>query len=86
MWSILDQRWKIILLEERCIIRKEVQKLWIPSIIFGNTENNDVIASDPLAKVTISKEGVFELSGETVVDEINIFTIKLFHPFSFNGF
>ena len=35
--------------------------------------NNDVIASDPLAKVTISKEGVFELSGETVVDEINIF-------------
>ena len=52
---------------------EEVQKLWIPSIIFGNTENNDVIASDPLAKVTISKEGVFDLSSETVVDEINIF-------------
>ena len=52
---------------------EEVQKLWIPNIIFGNTENNDVIGTDPLAKVTISKEGAFSLSDETVVDEINVF-------------
>ena len=52
---------------------EEVQRLWIPNIIFGNTENNDVIGTDPLAKVTISKEGPFSLSDETVVDEINVF-------------
>ena len=38
-----------------------------------NTENNEMVAIDPLAKVTVSREGIFELSDETVVDEINIF-------------
>ena len=32
-----------------------------------------MVAIDPLAKVTVSREGIFELSDETVVDEINIF-------------
>ena len=52
---------------------EEVNKLWIPNIIFGNTENNDVIGTDMLAKITISKEGAFYVSDETVVDEINVF-------------
>ena len=51
----------------------EVERLWIPNIIFDNTKNNDVITFDPLAKVTISREGALILSEETVVDEINVF-------------
>ena len=52
---------------------QEVEKLWIPNIVFDNTENNDVITIDPFAKVTISKEGVFVSADETVVDEVNVF-------------
>ena len=52
---------------------EEVSKLWIPNVIFDNTKNNDVIALDSLAKITISREGALESSDETVVDEINIF-------------
>ena len=52
---------------------QEVEKLWIPNIIFENTENNDVTTLDPLAKVTITKEGFFVSADETVVDELNIF-------------
>ena len=50
-----------------------VERFWIPNIIFSNTEANDVIAIDPLARVTISREGAFVSSDETVLDEINIF-------------
>ena len=48
-------------------------KLWIPKIIFDNTRNNDVMALDDLAKITISKQGKSTLSDETNVDEIEIF-------------
>ena len=49
------------------------EKLWIPRIIFDNTRNNDVMALDDLAKITISKEGKSTPSDETNVDEIEIF-------------
>ena len=50
-----------------------VKKFWIPRIIFDNTEHNDVMTLDNLAKVTISKEGTSAPSDETNVDEIEIF-------------
>ena len=53
--------------------REEVDKLWIPGVIFDNTEFNDVMTLDDLAKVTISREGKSTLSDETVVDEVEIF-------------
>ena len=53
--------------------KEEVEKLWIPSIIFDNTEHNDVMTLDSLAKVTISKEGTSTPSDVTSVDEIDIF-------------
>ena len=49
------------------------EKLWIPRIVFDNTRNNDVMALDDLAKITISKEGKSTPSDETNVDEIEIF-------------
>ena len=53
--------------------REEVEQLWIPSVIFDNTEHNDVMTLDSLAKVTISKEGTSTPSDVTSVDEIDIF-------------
>ena len=53
--------------------REEVEKLWTPGVIFDNTEFNDVMTLDSLAKITISREGSHRLSDETVVDEIEIF-------------
>ena len=52
---------------------EEVGGLWIPRLIFDNTENNDVISLDDLAKVTISRLGTAVSSDETIVDEIDIF-------------
>ena len=52
---------------------KEVEKLWIPKIIFDNTEKNDVTAFDKLVKITIAREGSHVSADETVVDETNVF-------------
>ena len=56
-----------------CPTMEEAESLWIPSIIFDNTENNDVMSLDKLAKVTISKKGNATSSDEAVVNEIEIF-------------
>ena len=53
--------------------KEEVAKLWMPKIIFDNTEHNDIMTLDDLAEVTISKEGSTLMSDDTVVDEIEIF-------------
>ena len=51
----------------------EVEKLWIPKIVFANTENNDIMKMDDLAEVTISREGTSTPADESIVDEIEIF-------------
>ena len=52
---------------------QEGEKLWIPQIIFDNTEHNDVMEMDKLAQVTISREGASTPADDTIVDEIDIF-------------
>ena len=52
----------------------EVQNLWVPNIIFDNTEYNDVTTFDSLAKITIAREGEPTYSEDHVVDEIEIFS------------
>ena len=52
---------------------EEVAMLWIPGIIFDNTEHNDVLIHDNLAKVTVSREGKGISADETIVDEVDIF-------------
>ena len=52
---------------------EEMAKLWIPKIVFDNTEHNDVMKMDDLAEVTISREGISTSADETIVDEVEIF-------------
>ena len=52
---------------------EELEKLWIPKIIFDNTKNNDNMQMDELAEVTISREGISTPADESIVDEIDIY-------------
>ena len=52
---------------------KETQEIWIPNISKGNTEDNEVVGLDNLARLTISREGDAFAADETVVDETDIF-------------
>ena len=51
----------------------EVQNLWIPNIIFDNTEFNDVTFLDSLSTITLSREEEPSYSEDHIVDEIEIF-------------
>ena len=51
----------------------EVEKLWIPFIVFENTENSEATRRSEDAEVTVIREGNFTKSPNEVMDEINIF-------------
>ena len=51
----------------------EVMNMWIPNIIFDNTEFNDVVTLDSLAQITIQREGKPAYSDDHIVDEIEIY-------------
>ena len=55
------------------LTREEIDKLWIPFVVFGNTENNDATKGDDDTEVTITREGDFIMSSPNVIEEINIF-------------
>ena len=55
------------------LTREEIDKIWIPFIVFGNTENNDATTGDDNTEVTITREGDFKMSSSNVIEEINIF-------------
>jgi len=55
---------------------EEVQKLWIPFLVFDNTENNEATKGTEDTELTLSREGDFIGSEDTVVEEINIFEGK----------
>ena len=48
-------------------------QLWIPFIVFSNTENQESTKGDDESEVTITREGNFTESGVQVMEEINIF-------------
>ena len=54
----------------------EVPLIWIPQLIFSNTENNDATISTGGTKIIVIREGNFTRSGYEVVDETNIFEGK----------
>ena len=58
------------------LAREEIQKLWIPFVVFENTENNDATKNDDDTEVTITRESDFVPSLPDILDEINIFTGK----------
>ena len=47
---------------------------WMPSLVFQNTENNELTIADSEAEVTVTREGDISQSDDTVVEEINIFS------------
>ena len=56
------------------LTKEEIDKLWIPFVVFGNTENNDATKGDDDTEVTITREGDFIPSLPDRIEEINIFT------------
>jgi len=53
--------------------RDEVGALWIPYVVFANTENSEAVRGDDESEVTISREGNYKESPVTVKQEINVF-------------
>ena len=53
--------------------RAEIDKLWIPYVVFSNTENSESTKGDDESEVTITREGDFTESSINVKEEINIF-------------
>ena len=53
--------------------REDIDKLWIPFIVFSNTEKSESTKGNDETEVTISREGDFAESAVNVMEEINIF-------------
>ena len=53
--------------------REEIERLWIPFVVFSNTENQEATKGGDETEVTVSREGDFTESSFNVMDEINIF-------------
>ena len=51
----------------------EVEKLWIPFLVFDNTENNEATKGTGDTEITLTREGDYVRSKDDVVEEINIF-------------
>ena len=66
----------------------EVQKIWIPNLIYKNTKNNDnTLDSLESASVTVKKEGNMTRSGQDETDEVEYFKgaenpIKMYQSFT----
>ena len=53
--------------------RAEIDNLWIPFVVFSNTEHQESTKGDDESEVTIAREGNFTESSANVMEEINIF-------------
>ena len=51
--------------------------MWIPYIIFKNTDNNDGMTLETKTEVSVTKEGNFTKSGPEVADEVNVILVIL---------
>jgi hypothetical protein len=51
----------------------EKESIWLPILVFTNTDNNEVTAGDGDSEVTITRESDFVRSESNIVEEINIF-------------
>ena len=52
---------------------EEIDKLWIPYVVFENTEKSEATKSDEDSEVLITREGEYTMSSDEVVEERNIF-------------
>ena len=56
--------------------RNEVEKIWIPFIIFSNTENSEFTEGNKESEISIIREGDFSESTLDITEERNIFVGK----------
>lgn len=56
------------------LTREEIDRLWIPFMVFSNTANNEATQGAANSEVTVSREGNFTRSPRNVLEEIDIFT------------
>ena len=49
----------------------EAASIWIPYIIFKNTDNDEAITTDTKTSISITRGGQFTRSGAEVADEVN---------------
>ena len=49
--------------------------MWIPYIIFKNTDNNDGMTLETKTEVSVTKEGNFTKSGPEVADEVDVIIV-----------
>ena len=55
---------------------QDVQRLWIPFLVFDNTEKNEATKGTEDTELTLTREGDFIGSEDDNVEEINIFEGK----------
>ena len=55
---------------------QEVHKIWIPQLIFSNTENNEATEGVANTEIIVVREGNFTRSDYDIVDETNVFEGK----------
>ena len=53
--------------------KAEIDRLWIPFVVFSNTENQESTKGVDESQVTIAREGNYTESSVHVMEEINIF-------------
>ena len=53
--------------------RDEIDKVWIPYIVFENTEDSEATVGEDETEVTVTREGSYTESSVDVNEEINIF-------------
>ena len=53
--------------------REEIERLWIPFVVFSNTEHQEATKGGDETEVTITREGNYTESSLRVMEEINIF-------------
>jgi len=55
---------------------EEVKKIWIPYVVFENSEHSDATKSDADTEVLITREGEYTQSSDEITEERNIFLGK----------
>ena len=55
------------------LTREETESLWIPFVVFANTEGNEATKGTEDTEMTVTREGSFLTSSTDTVEEINIF-------------
>ena len=60
-----------------------MESIWIPFIIFKNTDRDEAVTLDTTTLVSVTREGNFKRSGPDVADEVKVILYK--HHITFDN-